>query len=194
MAAACAKPGVRSSTGWTRGRRGDMMGAMQQRPDTLVTYAITAVVLAIVLAIRWRRTGRALPLRIERLWILPAILGVAVVASFASAPPHGIAWLFCAVAMLLGAALGWQRGRMMRIDVDPDTHRLSQTSSPAALVLILAIVVLRQAARAEGAAVLHLDPIALSDMLLALAFGLIAAQRLEMFLRARRLLREAIPR
>jgi len=159
--------------------------------DPLVTYAITAAVILIVMALRWRRTGRAVPLKLERLWILPSVLALAVATTFATHPPQGAGWLFCLIAAGLGAALGWQRGRMMRIDVDPDTHRLSQTSSPAALVLILAIVVLRQAARAGGARFLHLDALALSDMLLALAFGLVAAQRLEMFLRGRRLLRAA---
>ncbi|MDP1025811.1 DUF1453 family protein [Sphingomonas sp. KR1UV-12] len=167
---------------------------MQPRPDTLLTYAITAGVILLVMALRWRRTGRAVPLKLERLWILPAILTLAVVATFATMPPHGLGWLFCLIAAGLGAALGWQRGRMMHIAVDPETHQLSQTSSPAALVLILAIVVLRQAARAGGAAWLHLDALALSDMLLALAFGLVVAQRVEMYLRARRLLRAAIPR
>ncbi len=167
---------------------------MQTTPASpFLTYAIAAGVVLIVLALRWRRTGRAVPLTLERLWIMPALLGAAVAFVFAQMPPHGLGWLFCLIAAGLGAALGWQRGRMMRIAVDPDTHRLSQTSSPAALVLILAIVVLRQAARAGAAAWLHLDAIALSDMLLALAFGLVAAQRLEMFLRGRRLLR-AIPR
>jgi hypothetical protein len=37
----------------------------------------------------------------------------------------------------------------------------------------------------------HLNPMALTDILLAFALGLFATQRLEMYLRARRLLDEA---
>ena len=164
---------------------------MQTQSSPLITYAITGAVILIVMLLRWRRTGRAMPLKLERLWILPAFLGAMLLLTFSMMPPHGWGWLFCLVAAGLGAALGWQRGRMMAITVDPDTHRLSQTSSPAALVLIIAVIVLRQAARAGGAEFLHLDAIALSDMLLALAFGLVVAQRVEMFLRGRRLLRAA---
>lgn len=163
----------------------------QPQPNSLVTYAITAAVILVVMAIRWRRTGRAMPLKLEQLWIMPAVLAAVVILVFATTPPHGLGWLFCLIAAGLGAALGWQRGRMMRIDIDPETHRLSQTASPAALVFILVIVVLRQATKAEGAAFLHLDAAAMTDMLLALAFGLVTAQRVEMGLRARAMLRAA---
>ena len=161
-----------------------------QPHDGPATYAITAIVVVAVMAFRWRRMGRQHPLRLERLWVLPAVYGAAVAIVVAQMPPTGRTWAWCGVALLLGAALGWQRGRMMRIAVDPRTHALSQTSSPAAMLFILAIVLVRQGARgASGWA--HLDPAALTDMLMAFALGLFTAQRLEMFLRARRLLAAA---
>jgi hypothetical protein len=163
---------------------------MQSGQNSLVTYAITAVVIAVVMAIRWKRMSRQTPLRLERLWILPAVYAVVLAVTFSQFPPVGWGWGFCALALVAGAALGWQRGRMMRIAVDPVTHALSQTSSPAAVLFILAIVLLRQGARA-GAGWTHLDAMAATDMLMALALGLFAAQRLEMFLRARALLAAA---
>jgi hypothetical protein len=168
---------------------------MQPGQNSLVTYAITAVVIVVVMALRWRRMSRQLPLKLERLWILPAVYLVVVVVTFSQFPPVGWGWGFCAVALLLGAALGWQRGKLMRIEVDPVSHALSQTSSPAAVLFILAIVVLRQGARG-ATGWMHLNAMAMTDMLMALALGLFAAQRIEMFLRARRLLAaaRAIPR
>lgn len=153
-----------------------------------ISYAVTAVVLAVVIALRWRRMSRPVPLKLERLWVLPAIYAVVIVATFATAPPIGFGWLFCALALVMGAALGWQRGRMMRIAVDPATHKLSQTGSPAALLFIVLLIVLRGGAREAAGGFLHLNAFAVTDMLMALALGLFAAQRTEMYLRARRLL------
>lgn len=155
-------------------------------------YAVPLAVAAIVLAFRWRRIGRARPLTLERLWILPALYAIVCVAAFAAVPPHGWAWLSCAVALAIGAALGWQRGGFVRIAVDPDTHRLNQRGSPAALLLIVVLVLVRMGGRAASdRGWLAIDPMAVTDVLMALALGLFAAQRAEMYLRGRRLLREA---
>ena len=153
----------------------------------VIRYAITGAVLLIVLAIRWRRTGRTYRLRLETLWIVPAIYLAFATAMFVAYPPHGFGWALCAVAVVAGAATGWQRGRMMTISVDPDTHQLNQRASPAALLFIVALIVVRSGARellAGGGGALHLNAMTLTDALIALALGLFAAQRLEMYLRA----------
>lgn len=152
--------------------------------------AIAGAIILLVLAIRLRRLGRHRPLRIERLWIVPALYLVIVALAFGRMPPHGLAWLGCAAALAAGAALGWQRGRMMRIIVDPATHAISQATSPAALLFIVVLIAVRWAARAEGGAA-HLDVMTLTDLLLAFGLGLLSVQRLEMYLRARRLLETA---
>jgi Protein of unknown function (DUF1453) len=147
-----------------------------------------------VMTLRWRRMRQVRPLKIEHLWIVPALYAVAVVATFAAVPPHGIAWLFCLFALGLGAALGWQRGRMMRLSVDPATQALNQTGSPAAMLFLLALVAVRSGARSVagmGGGAIGLDPMAVTDMLMMLALGLFTAQRIEMYLRGRRLLAEA---
>ncbi|SEM50137.1 Protein of unknown function [Sphingomonas gellani] len=163
------------------------------QPGGWVQYAITAAVIAVVLALRWRRLSRVTPLRLERLWVLPAVYGAVAIALFATHPPVGLAWLFCAIAAALGAALGWQRGKTMRITVDPETHALNQSGSPAAILFIVLLIVVRMGARAMMTTSngLHLDALAVTDMLVALAVGLFAAQRIEMYLRATRLLEVA---
>lgn len=173
--------------------QGDMMQAHTGQPGGLWSYAIPAIVIAIVFAIRWRRMSQLQPLRLERLWIFPALYAVVAIAMFVRFPPSPLGWVFCLFALIVGAALGWQRGKMMRIIVDPDTHALNQTSSPAALLFLLVIVAVRSGARHMLGTdnLLHLDAMAVTDMLIALALGLFTTQRVEMFLRARRMLAAA---
>jgi membrane protein CcdC involved in cytochrome C biogenesis len=155
-----------------------------------ISYAITGAIIAIVFAIRWRRMSRVRPLKLERLWVFPALYAAVAAYMFVQHPPQGLAWLFCFGALVAGAALGWQRGKTMRITVDPETHTLNQSASPAAVLFIVALVAVRSAARMAltGDNVLHLNAWAVTDMLIALALGLFTAQRLEMYLRAKRLL------
>lgn len=157
-----------------------------------LSYAVPILIIAVVMALRWRRMSRARSLRIETLWILPAVYAVVVGLVFVAAPPGIAGWGWSALALAAGAGLGWYRGGMMRIHVDPETHRLSQKASPAAFLLLIGLIVVRSALRAEmfaggghGVAMLA------TDIAMAFALGLIAATRVEMALRARRLLAEA---
>jgi membrane protein CcdC involved in cytochrome C biogenesis len=158
-----------------------------------ISYAVTAVIIGIVFAVRWRRMSVAKPLKLERLWVFPALYAAVALYMFTMYPPQGLAWLFCALALVMGAALGWQRGKLMRITIDPDTHALNTTSSPAAVLFIVAIIALRTGARAVigDGHTLNLDAFAITDMLIALALGLFTTQRIEMYLRAKRMLETA---
>lgn len=157
-------------------------------------YAIPGTIIAVVLFFRLRSVGKARRLRLERLWILPAFYAAIVGLVFGSAPPHGLTWLWCLVALSVGAGLGWWRGKLMRVDVDPETHELSQTVSPAALIFIVALIAIRSASRAMAVQMAgpgHAGLMATTDILMTFALGFIAFQRVEIFLRARRMLAEA---
>lgn len=157
-------------------------------------YAIPGAIILIVLFFRLRSVGKARRLRLERLWILPAFYAAMVGFVFWNVPPHGLTWLWCLVALGFGAGLGWWRGKLMRVAVDPETHELSQTVSPAALLFIVALIAIRMGSRAMAAQVAGPGPtglMAATDILLAFALGFIAFQRIEVFLRARRMLAEA---
>jgi len=165
-----------------------------QQPGGWISYAIPFVVIAIVIAIRWRRMSRVTPLKLERLWVLPTVYAVVIGFTFANYPPRGLGWVFCLLALALGGALGWQRGKMMRITLDPATHTLNQAASPAAFLFIVLLLAVRTGAREAVAygGPAGLDPMAITDVLMALALGLFSLQRLEMYLRGKRML--ATPR
>jgi hypothetical protein len=156
-----------------------------------ISYAVTAMIVALVLFLRVRGMRRARRLRLETLWIVPAIYALVFAVSTWEFPPHrAIDWLWLALAAIIGAAIGWRRGKMMRVTVDPVTHTLNQQSSPAALLFIIVLIVARQALRYEGAA-LGLNVLQVTGIMMAFGLGLFTATRAEVFIRARRLLGEA---
>ena len=160
----------------------------------IISYAITAVIVVLVLALRLRGMSKMRRLRLETLWVIPAIYLAFAAIMYREYPPQGWIWAICGAALVVGAAIGWQRGKLMRIEVDPETHQLNQRASPAAVLFIFALIIIRTGARAlltEGGGTLHLNAFAITDILIALAVGLFATTRLEMYLRAKRLLEDA---
>jgi len=153
-------------------------------------YVVPALIIAAVFGIRILRMRGTRRLRLETMWILPAIYAAGVIAMFVWRPPSAIGLLASVAALAVGAAIGWYRGTMMAISVDPETHALSQKASPAAVFLLFALLVLRRAAMAEFAGP-GLQALLVTDVLLAFALGLIGMTRIEMGLRARRLLAQA---
>ncbi|MBP7705545.1 MAG: DUF1453 family protein [Caulobacter sp.] len=146
------------------------------------------------MAMRLLRARKSRPLRLEFLWILPAILVVAAGALIWQMPPHGWEWAWLVVALAIGAGIGWQRGRMMNITVDPETHALNQQASPLAILFLVGLVgvryLLREGLSAEAEA-WHLSAAFITDVFVVFALGLLTTTRAEMFIRARRLLDEA---
>jgi peptidoglycan/LPS O-acetylase OafA/YrhL len=161
-----------------------------QPPQSLVSTLLPLAILAIVLVFRFRRMAKERPLKLERLWIVPALYLVIAALMLAQKAPHGLGWLWAVLSLAAGCAVGWQRGRAMRITVDPESHALNQVSSPLAMILILVLIavrtLLRGAASYEGS-----DPLLITDCLVLFALGLLSMTRLEMYLRGTRLLREA---
>ena len=166
---------------------------MQVHPvhQTWASYAITIGIIVVVMALRLRRAGQMRPLRLGSLWVVPVLYLAVAAIMFAQLPPTGWVAIASAAALLIGAAVGWQRGKMMHIHVDPETHALNQKASPAAMLFLVALIVVRMLARgiigAEGA----VSPAMLTDPLIAFALGMFTLQRFEMYVRAKRLLDEA---
>lgn len=159
--------------------------------QTWISYAITAAVVAVVVALRLRGARRMRPLKLGTLWIVPAMYLVVAAFIFVQFPPIGWVGLASAIALAIGAVVGWQRGKMMHITVDPETHALNQKASPAAMLFLVALIVVRSAARGIIGTEGGVSPAMLTDPLIAFALGMFALQRIEMYLRAKRLIEEA---
>lgn len=108
-------------------------------PETW-SYLIPLLVIGLVIL----RNSRGRTLKVERLWISPAILTALTLAVFATNPPPGL--LGAGVDILaagLGALLGWWRGRASRFTIDPEPHVVTSRVSPIGMLLILGIFALR---------------------------------------------------
>ena len=162
-------------------------------PEFLKTV-LPILVIAVVLTLRLRSMRRLRPLNPAKLWILPAFL-VALAGVTLWAHPLSVAGMGISIAAcVVGGVVGWQRGRLIRIDRDPANGQLTQQASPAALILLVAIVALRFAARSyfgttpDANGQMSEQALIATDALLLFAVGLIATTRIELALRARRIL------
>ena len=158
---------------------------------TWISYAIPVTILVIVMALRFRRMGKVRPLKLGSLWIVPAIYAVVAAAMFVQLPPTYPVALASIVGLLIGAAFGWQRGKMMHIHVDQETQSLNQKASPAAMFVLLGLIIVRTGARAILGQTGSVSPAMLTDPLVTFALGMLTLTRLEMYIRAKRLLGEA---
>jgi len=155
------------------------------------TYLIPLIVVAVVIL----RNARARTLRVERLWISPAIIMLLAVLAFSHNPPPGpVGVALDLAAVALGGLLGWWRGRASTFTVDPATHVVTSKVSPLGMLLILGIFGLRYLLRgavAGESSMLHLTAAEATDSFLLLAVGVVSAQRLEWWIRARRMIADS---
>lgn len=163
-------------------------------PMSPVQLLVSGAIFVAVILFRMRGMTRQRRLRTETLWVVPVIIAGFAVLAMAQTPPSlsDAPWL--AAFGVLGAIVGWYRGKMMRITVDPQTHALSQSASPLAMLFLLAIFGLRYGLRyllGEEAQAWGISLNLLADAPLVFAVAMFAMMRVEMFIRAERLLAEA---
>lgn len=165
-----------------------------EAPHNIVPYLISFGVILVVMALRLRGMSQTRPLRLEWLWVTPAVYLVVTLLALVPQPPQGLDWAWLGAGLALGGALGWWRGKMMHITVDPQTHALNTKASPAALFFLILIIAARVGLRTLAAgesSTLHLSVAVITGAFLTFAVGMFAVQRLEMAMRANRLLTEA---
>ena len=165
---------------------------MQGQPghQSWISYAITIGIVVIVMGMRMRSMGKMRPLKLETLWVVPVLYLAVAALMFWQLPPTGWVAIASAAGLAVGAAVGWQRGKMMHIHVDPETHALNQKASPAAMFFLIGLIVVRSGARAVLGESGGVSPAMLTDPLIAFALGMFTLTRIEMYLRAKRLLGE----
>jgi hypothetical protein len=156
-----------------------------------LTAALPFVIIAVVIAFRLRTMSRERPLKLGTLWIIPAVYLLLTAWILFALPPTGLGWGLLAVGLIIGSVLGWHRGKLIHIDRNPETGDLRQKASPLAMILLLALIVLKLGARAIFGETAAGHPASgamlLTDAFIGFALGLLSATRLELYLRAQRL-------
>lgn len=149
---------------------------------------IPIAIIAVVFALRSRQIGRDRPFSLRWAWILPVIAVVGIGAALAVHPPALTGWLALALGLVLGVPVGWKRAKLTHIGRNAQGDLVIRHSA-AAMMLLVAVVALRQVARYEmmqaDAAWLGLA----SDALMGFALGSIVTFRGELWLRARALVK-----
>lgn len=156
------------------------------------SYAITIGIIVVVMALRMRSMSRERPLKLTTLWVVPVLYVLLVGWMLFALPPTVAGWSLVAVGIVAGAVLGWHRGKMIRIERNAETGELRQKASPLAMLLLVALIVLKLGARAifGDTAASHpgSNAMLLTDAFIGFALGLLSATRLELYLRAKQLL------
>jgi hypothetical protein len=157
-------------------------------PATLLPFAI----IAIVVALRLRTMRGERKLNLKSMWAVPIVYVILIGFMFTALPPTIFGWELILAGLMVGLLLGWYRGRMIQIRLDSETGELRQKASPLAILLLLAIIILKVGARqvfGETAASNASSPAMLmTDAFIGFALGLLSATRIEMYTRAKRLL------
>lgn len=165
---------------------------MQHQGTNWIATLLPFAVIAVVLALRLRSMGRERPLKLDTLWVIPAIYVLVASSMLMTLTPPPLGWGLMLAGLAVGAALGWHRGKLIRIERNRKTGELRQKASPVAMLLLVAIIILKLGARAIFGETAAEHPsssaVLLTDAFLGFALGLLSATRLEIYLRARRLL------
>ena len=160
--------------------------------QTWLTALLPFVIIAVVVGLRLRSMSKERPLKIGTLWIVPVVYLLLVGSMLFALPPTIAGWSLVAVGVAIGAVLGWHRGKMIRIERNAETGELRQKASPLAMLLVVALIVLKLGARAVFGEAAATQPgsgaMLLTDTFSGFALGLLTATRLELYLRAKQLL------
>ncbi|NJC05660.1 hypothetical protein GGQ97_001453 [Sphingomonas kaistensis] len=151
--------------------------------------------LALVLGWRLRRQHPERPLQRRFLWLAP-VLYLAVIAFALSRHPPGLrGWALLGAGLLIGAAAGWWRGRLFVLRLDEASGLVLLRRSRWAVTMLVSLVALRFIANLWiGPDTQGSTALSVTDFALGAVFGLIAVTRLEIALRARALLADAVRR
>ncbi len=163
-------------------------------PEKLIPLLMIPIMLVVVLL----KNRRKRVLKPHLLWVMPAIVlpliglglwGTAQNADLPHSPFGPDAWAVLAIGGLLGGVAGWYRGKTVTIEKEPDGSLMAQ-ASPLGLILLVVLFAGRSLLRdliESHAAAWHLNALAVTDAFLVVAMGLIVMQRVEMYIRARRI-------
>jgi hypothetical protein len=121
-------------------------------------HALPYLTPILVVAIVLRRAIRNAPRNVSpsRMFIIPLIFGVGTVATIAYSPVPGLFWIVgYAVALALGAGVGFLTTHHQEFAVDPETGKLTARATPIGTILVLGLFAARYAVKFIAP---HADP------------------------------------
>ena len=158
----------------------------------LVRTVAPFVVVGVIVALRARKMGSVQPMRLNRLWIRPAIVGViSTVVLFVTPPSTFLEALALVSVAGVGAVIGWHQAKLMAISVDEATGALNVKASRWGMITLLGIILVRMALRpwlTGPDSPLHASVGLVTDGFVLFIAGFYVARSAEMFLRGRALL------
>lgn len=162
-----------------------------------VSYLVFLTIVALLMGLRLWRGSRARRLRVERLWIRPAFILVFLGLSIYGQPPPMTAAILAglAIATAIGVVIGWYRGRMVKVSINPETHILTSKASAWGMLIFLGLMVVRLLTRMalrDEHDVAGIPVAAIIDGLTLLYAGNVVSGQVEVWTRARKLLADAI--
>ena len=160
-------------------------------------YLVAFTIIALFMGLRIWRGSRARKLRVERMWIRPVIiLTVLTLSIYGQPPPMTVAVIASlVVATALGGVMGWYRGRMVRVSIDPETHALTSKASVWGTLIFLALMVVRIGVRVvlgHEHDVMGVPVVVVVDGLTLFYAGNVVGAQVEVWLRAKKLLADAM--
>jgi hypothetical protein len=165
--------------------------------DATTQQALPYLIPLLILLLILRRNLRARKLRMERLWVYPLILALATASAMSGEEfPGVVALVGFVVALGVGGVVGWWRGRLTNIMIDPVTHEFTSQASIAGTILIGVVFALRygiKMAMSNGGSFaglpmgLHGHVAGVTDGLMLFLVAMMSVQRIEMFIRCRRM-------
>jgi hypothetical protein len=132
-------------------------------------------------------------LKLKSLWLRPAIMIFAAGTLLAASPPPlaDVFWFVLAAAIGIGG--GWYWGKLTQLHLHPEDGTLMSSGSQAGMIVLVLLLVLRLGMRAGiglEAAALHVNAALLTDIFIVFTALLFSVQGLEIFLRARQVMKE----
>ena len=167
---------------------------VQPMHQTWLTAILPFVIIAVVVALRLKSMSRERPLKLTNLWIVPAVYVLLVGWMFFALPPTPTGWAIGIAGIVIGIVVGWHRGKLIRIERN-ESGELRQQASPIAMLLLVALIVLKLGARAMFGEAAATQPgsgaMLLTDAFIGFALGMLSATRVELYLRGKRILEGA---
>ncbi|PZT55327.1 DUF1453 family protein [Paenibacillus silvae] len=143
----------------------------------MMNIVVTALIILLL-------SMREKEVKLERMWLMPVIVAIAIFSSISQGPVTGLTLLLYTLFLVIGCAIGIWRAWMERLRVDPATGKvMSKGSMGTALVLIIIMLLKHYVSTLD----VHHSVVSLSNALLFIPLGSIAARRVLVYMRIRQM-------